>query len=689
MLSEICRVQVDMDRYSYPYDMSAVQKQHEQLDRASAGKETTRGTAGSKVGAGGGGKEEDPAAMQKQLKKLESELKMASQIPMGAAHVDWREKRMLKQQESAKVHAKSSRRSFAPLPTKAKEYLDRRDFTGALTTLRFLHSHDSGAGQETGAWGLLPWVGYTAFHVGDFEKALEVYRELEGGSVAPPPFTLLNTACCLYHMQQYDEAKEICLRKDLADGCTEAEEEVTWQTANRILFHIAYKQDDETKILEYHDKLQEASVEDQLSLAAMHFLRGHFQEATTIYKRLVVSNREALAINIYLALCYYKLDYYDVSVELLGVYLVQYPDSGFARNLKACNAFRLYNGFTAEKEAKSLPGGSTSQADLGSDLLAHNLCVFREGEGGLKVWPPLLNFIPEARLNLTINRLKTGDYAAALELIEDAVPLDPVQYILKAVAYSCMAEHCTKPIPAKEREMYKLKAMELFNAVGASASECDTIPGRQSMASKLFLAGAFADVNVYLSSVKQYMFSDDAFNWNYGISLAATGNFKEAQEALLSVKNEEWVKEYTYLRWLLKCYIANKQAPKAWALYLDSDDTEDSLEMLVLLANECYLWGAFLISAKAFDVLLRLDSTKELYWEGKRGACIGVFQQVVAGLEPRDSLEDVVELLKRNGNDRPQVDYIVRVIAKWNTEMNLTKMKRVQPVLDSSNDSYM
>ena len=56
MLSEICRVQVDMDRYSYPYDMSAVQKQHEQLDRASAGKETTRGTAGSKVGAGEGGK---------------------------------------------------------------------------------------------------------------------------------------------------------------------------------------------------------------------------------------------------------------------------------------------------------------------------------------------------------------------------------------------------------------------------------------------------------------------------------------------------------------------------------------------------------------------------------------------------------------------------------------------------------
>ena len=30
---------------------------------------------------------------------------------------------------------------------------------------------------------------------------------------------------------------------------------------------------------------------------------------------------------------------------------------------------------------------------------------------------------------------------------------------------------------------------------------------------------------------------------------------------------------------------------------------------------------------QAFDVLERLDSNPE-YWEGKRGACVGVFQQV-------------------------------------------------------------
>jgi len=58
--------------------------------------------------------------------------------------------------------------------------------------------------------------------------------------------------------------------------------------------------------------------------------------------------REYLALNVYVALCYYKLDYYDVSQEVLAVYLQQVPDSTIALNLKACNHFRLFNGKAAE-----------------------------------------------------------------------------------------------------------------------------------------------------------------------------------------------------------------------------------------------------------------------------------------------------------------------------------------------------
>ena len=54
----------------------------------------------------------------------------------------------------------------------------------------------------------------------------------------------------------------------------------------------------------------------------------------------MLDNREYLALNVYVALCYYKLDYYDVSQEVLAVYLQHFPDSAIAINLKACNHFR-------------------------------------------------------------------------------------------------------------------------------------------------------------------------------------------------------------------------------------------------------------------------------------------------------------------------------------------------------------
>ena len=63
--------------------------------------------------------------------------------------------------------------------------------------------------------------------------------------------------------------------------------------------------------------------------------------------------------------------------------------------------------------------------------------------------------------------------------------------------------------------------------------------------------------------------------------------------------------------------------------------------MLQLLANDCYRAGAFLYAAKAFDVLERLDPNPE-YWDGKRGACVGTFQQIIARKERKEVLRDVL-----------------------------------------------
>lgn len=43
------------------------------------------------------------------------------------------------------------------------------------------------------------------------------------------------------------------------------------------------------------------------------------QEATDIFKALLLDHRELAALNCYVALCYAKLDYYDVSQEVLQV----------------------------------------------------------------------------------------------------------------------------------------------------------------------------------------------------------------------------------------------------------------------------------------------------------------------------------------------------------------------------------
>lgn len=58
----------------------------------------------------------------------------------------------------------------------------------------------------------------------------------------------------------------------------------------RLNFHLSHKLSDESMLMEHHQQLQDI-IEDQLSLAAIHYLRAHYQEAIDIYKRLLLQNR--------------------------------------------------------------------------------------------------------------------------------------------------------------------------------------------------------------------------------------------------------------------------------------------------------------------------------------------------------------------------------------------------------------
>ncbi|KAF4716525.1 Intraflagellar transport protein 56, partial [Perkinsus olseni] len=241
-----------------------------------------------------------------------------------------------------------------------------------------------------------------------------------------------------------------------------------------------------------------------------------------------------------------------------------------------------------------------------------------------QVLPQLLDIIPEARLNLIIYHLRApnGDPQEAFNLLEGVEPSQPREHILKAVVHAVVGQQQGDGGGARESLQ---TAEQLFHLVGASASECDTIPGRQCMASCLYLRKQFEDALIYLKSIKAYFSADDDFNWNYGIACAAIGDYKEGQQALLSVHNPKYRSEFTYLSWLCRCLVLNGDPVSAWEVYTRQEPTSDTFNLLHIIANDCYKQGHFFIACKAFDVLERLDPDPE-FWDAKRGSAVGVFQ---------------------------------------------------------------
>ena len=375
------------------------------------------------------------------------------------------------------------------------DFLAQDDFTGAQTLLEF--QLRAGGGEEGGAAAaspaqLLSWLAWAAFHKGDYKRALEHYRalledvkpsELEGVAGASPPAALhAARACCLFYLG------------DVAGAEAAANAAPDSPLRNRVLFHAHAKLGNEAAMMACHAKLGVARKEDALCLAATHFARGHAQEALDAYKRVLAEHPEDVAIHVYIALCCFKLDYYDLSLESLAVYLQAHPASPFAVNLKACIQFKLVNGKQAAGELRALT--EQGYAVEGDDTLRHNLVVFRGGEGALGVLPPLMAAIPEARLNLAMYHLKCGQLGEAAALLEDVVPSSVPEFQLKAslAALWGQAQLLGQKVGGAgaalkgvtPREALK-QAHALFHAVGSSPVECDTIPGRQCMALAMFL----------------------------------------------------------------------------------------------------------------------------------------------------------------------------------------------------------
>ncbi|XP_046390131.1 intraflagellar transport protein 56 isoform X2 [Ischnura elegans] len=520
---------------------------------------------------------------------------------------------------------------------KLNEFLKSRDYVGALTLLEFSRN----ALKSTDDVDM--WIGYCAFHLGDYKKALFTYEKL----LQNYPFEeiAINLSCCYFFLGMYKEALEA------------AEKAPEGGLKSRLLLHLSHRFADDKRVFEMEQKLGEM-IENRLSLASLNFIKAHYQESLDVYKAVLLDHREYLAIKVYEAYCYYKNGYLDKSQEALHNYLQHYPDSVTANNLKACIYYHLDDMKAAETELKILKEQTSASVICYKDLIDHNKVVFQRGEGALQILSPLVGIVPEARLNLVIYHILQDDISEAYNLMKDIKATQHSEYILKGIIHTIIGQ---KNGSREDTEI----AQQYYLAVGNSESERDTVQGRECMASFFFLLHQFDEVNRYLNAIRSHHHGDDVFNFNYGQAKAAIGSFKEAEEAFQLVQSEKLRCDYTFISLLGRCYIMNKKPQDAWELYLKMEASPESFNLLQLIANDCYKMGHFYHAAKAFDMLERFDPNPE-YWEGKRGACIGMFQKVIACEEPKSILKDAIQLLKTS--NKPGVEQMIKVIKTWAKE---------------------
>ena len=121
------------------------------------------------------------------------------------------------------------------------------------------------------------WLAYCQFHMGDYKRAMQTLQKMQK-MVGADKAVHVYLACCYFFLGMYKEAEE------------EVKRGPSSRLQNRLQFHLSYKLNDERRLMSHHQLLQDVP-EDQLTLASIHYLRGHYQEAIDIYKRLLQENK--------------------------------------------------------------------------------------------------------------------------------------------------------------------------------------------------------------------------------------------------------------------------------------------------------------------------------------------------------------------------------------------------------------
>lgn len=528
----------------------------------------------------------------------------------------------------------------APLPQKTNEQfilqsIEGRDYSGSATFIEFLRDELN----QPYTKELALWHGYSLFHLGQYTEAIEVYNKLLQQDQDDTILNLYISSCQFYN-QDYEQAR------------ISAEKGPSCDFKTRLLFHIAHQTNDDQQLYQAHSQLL-GTLENQLSLAAIHYMRSHYQDAIDIYQKILSQNPDFLALHVYIAMCQFKLDQFEDSNESVDAYLQTNSDSAVALNLKACDYLRLFDAEIAESQLLQIRKFSSASYDFIDALIQHNICIFHDGDDGFTILPKLVQSLPEAKFNLSVLYMRENNPTEAFALLGDFQPVDVNESILKATVCLAVGQLTTDAAPIEE-------ANAIFQEIGSMDVIKDTVPGRQCLISAKFINGEYDEVLRIMQTIEQLVNDSDEFNYNKGMSLASLSRWAEAERHLLMVKSPAYTREIFFNSWLCRCYIKNRKPDAAWNLYAEATSADDAKTLLQIIASDCYAAGAYYYSMKAYDVLAKYE-LDPLFKEGMIASAIGVFRNILSRKETADKLQEVVSTL----STEPDAAQILETITQY------------------------
>ncbi|EAY09929.1 hypothetical protein TVAG_482030 [Trichomonas vaginalis G3] len=508
------------------------------------------------------------------------------------------------------------------------ESIANRDYSGAATFIDFLHKELN----QPYTKELQLWHGYCLFHSGQYEDAIEIYKGL---LESDPDDTTVNLyiSSCEFYLRDFDAAKQYAEKGPSCDYKT------------RLLFHIAQQTNDDDALYKTHSQLL-GTLQNQLSLAAIHYIRSHYQDAIDIYQKLLLDHPDYLALNVYIAMCLFKLDKHEESNNSVDQYLQYNSDSAVALNLKSCDYLKLYDPNTAESQLLQIRKFSSATYGFVDSLINHNLCIFHNGDDGFTILPKLVGIIPQAQQNLAILYLRESNSTEAFNMLQDFQPLDLSESVLKAtvdLAYGQQSGDVNLITSANE----------VFKEFGNLDDFKDTIQGRQALATNKFIEQEWDTVMKVLQYVEEYLKDTDEFNYNKAMTLAQLNRFAEAERYFLLIQNPAYLRELNYTSWLCMCYIMNKKPEKAWDIYTQCTAPDDAKTILQIISSECYSQSMFYFAMKAYYILYGYEMNDEMK-RGMIASAVGVFRNILSRKEEPDKINEIYDCLA-NEKDAEQI----------------------------------